>query len=117
MAQFTTADWHQLYVDCGTLHDTMGRSNTAVTAEAWPPHVIRLNPYYVYLGDDHVFMEWTGGFDDFALWLFVLLDAAPLPVSGEVMPAGVWVYDSRTGSSVEKAVYIAGNRGQPAVGP
>jgi len=93
MAAYRYDDWRGLYNDCTSLYRRVKPSNIGIETNEWPTRVVYLQPAYVWVNEECISMNWTGGFDDFSLYLYVyrqngMLDGAP------VTP-GVYIVDTR----------------------
>ena len=107
MQEFTKDDWRQLYAECAEAKSNNVASSGTLTSERWPPMSRKLNPHFAQFDNDTVYMTWTGGFDDFILWLWVLLKDGPLSgTDAQCAAAGVWILDSRKQSD-PFAVFLA----------
>ena len=94
MTAYRPEDWRDLFESCVNLYKTIKPSNTAIDRKQWPAQLVSLNPYYVWVDDDCIWMNWTGGFDDFGLHLYIYRREATLPNDGS-HHAGVRVVDTR----------------------
>jgi hypothetical protein len=107
MQEFTKDDWRQLYAECAEAKSKNLANSGTFTSEQWPPMIRKLNPHFAQFDDDTVYMTWTGGFDDFNLWLWVLLKDGPLlGTDAQCAAAGIWIVDSRKQSD-PFAVFLA----------
>ncbi len=107
MQEFTKDDWRQLYAECAEAKSNNVANSDTFTSEQWPPMIRKLNPHFARFDDDTVYMTWTGGFDDFILWLWVPLKDGPLlGTDAQCAAAGVWILDSRKQSD-PFAVFLA----------
>lgn len=95
MQEFTKDDWRQLYAECAEAKSNNVASSGTFTSEQWPPMIRKLNPHVVQFDENTVHMAWTGGFDNFYLWFWVLLKDGPIIVSDGQYAAGIWIMDSR----------------------
>lgn len=111
MQEFTKDDWRQLYAECAEAQSNNVASSGTFTSEQWPPMIRKLNPHFVQLDDNTAHLSWTGGFDDFNLWVWVLLKDGPIIVSDEQHAAGVWIVDSRK-QNTPFAVFLAPHHSQ-----
>ena len=64
---YSESDWADLYDSCIPLFE-----KDVLDQKDWPDRVKDLNPYNLYVDGDELTIQFTGGFDDEALYLFVL---------------------------------------------
>ena len=69
MRSYRKSDWASLNDACINLYSKLKPSNVAIETNDWPSEVVQLQPYYVWISDDSISMNWTGGFDDFRLYV------------------------------------------------
>ena len=93
MGAYHHEDWRALYADCIDLYKRLKPSNSAIETNEWPAQLVQLQPYYVWIGEDCVWMNWTGGFDDFSLYVYVYRQKGEL--NGASCAPGVYVVDTR----------------------
>ena len=64
---YSESDWADLYRSCIPLFE-----KDVLDQDDWPDRVNNLNPYNLDVDGDKLTMQFTGGFDDESLYLFVL---------------------------------------------
>lgn len=93
MRSYRPSDWASLYEACTNLYSKLKPSNMAIETNEWPSEVVRLQPYYVWISDDSISMNWTGGFDDFILYMYAYRRNGDL--NGSPCTPGIYIVDTR----------------------
>lgn len=70
MQSFAQEDWKELYDQCMLM--LTNRTETPLPQDQWPSIIEKVNPYFVIIRDHEVWMNWTGGFDEFSLSLHAI---------------------------------------------
>ena len=93
MQSYREEDWRSLYASCMELYQKSKPSDTAIAPDQWPKPLSELQPYNVWVHDDCIAMNWTGGFDDFTIWMYIYRHDSQM--DGSPCAAGVHIVDTR----------------------
>ena len=72
MSRFTEADWKTLYEQGMSLYGKVTPGNVAIDKNLWPPLIAKLQPGHVWVHEDRVHLNWTGGFSPRLLRLDIM---------------------------------------------
>jgi hypothetical protein len=87
-------DWREIYRHCADLYNRQKLPDDADERDRCPKQLVVLQPCTVWSEEDNIWMSWTGGFDDFGLYMIVCQRDGKLP-NGSPCSPGIYIIDTR----------------------